>query len=124
MITKDELLSGKAVFHVRNAAGETIHVKVTKAPQKMDYRGRPYDPSWYVTMATTNTATDGVTKVYQYVGVLDEHGTLKTTGKSMFTLSDRSVRIVQWALGVILSGQYPPLGYYIESGATTTTGAV
>ena len=111
MVSRMLLFAGQAKFSVTGRSGEQVHVKVKQAPTNVDFDGKPYPPSFYVTVAE---GTDP--KVFKYVGVLSLDGTIKRTGKSMYTLDARPVRIVQWAVGLILADQVPPEGYQFTPG--------
>lgn len=112
MLTKTFVFAGKAKFQIVGAHGETVYAKVVQAAGGTDYRGNRYPTSYYVRLASAN-AGESMPTLIQYAGVLTPEGMLKSTSRSEIPLTDRRVKIFQWALGVMLAGQVPPDGYRI-----------
>ena len=114
MVSRTLLFAGRAQFTITGRSGEQVHVKVKRAPANVDFTGKPFPPSFYVTLAEVSAEFDVAAP--KYVGVLTVDGALKTTGKSMYRLDARPVRILRWALDLILADQAPPDGYQFTPG--------
>lgn len=116
VVSRTLLFAGRAQFTITGRSGELVHVKVKRAPAAVSsVTGKPFPPSFYVTVAEVGS-DGGKVNPPKYVGVMSLDGTIKRTGKSMYTLESRPVRIVQWAVGLILADQVPPEGYQIAPG--------
>lgn len=105
-VTREFITAGKAIFTVKNPAGERYTFKVTKA--KEDGSGRK--PCWFVAVFT-GSANESES-AYTYAGLLDAAtGGIITTRGSRFAKDSVPVKVAAWAMRHVWAGQQLPAGY-------------
>ena len=96
MLTTDFLRAGRASFLIANPSGErlTIYVKARK-DRKV----------YYVSVRHANDP-------WQFAGMLNESNVIVRTPKAR--IDDRTLKIANWAIGLIVAQATPPAGYRLE----------
>ncbi len=106
-IKPEFITAGQAIFTVKSGRdGSHYTFQVTK---KENDDGRP--PVWFVSLLTGPDNTSD----YTYLGLLDVAlWRVRLTAKSRMQADSTPVRVLQWALSAIKSGQTLPAGYRIH----------
>ena len=105
-ITSDFVFAGRATFTVANASGEHLTFRVRRSEPREGYDRPAY---WAYVLTGPDNESD-----YTYLGRLDEAGRVSLTNASRFTADARPVRVLQWAIGVLIGRNRLPLGYTIQ----------
>ncbi len=118
-LTTAFLLGGHAYFTVANGAGEHYSFRVSAPKEQTPDTQRPV---WFVALLTgpDNTAD------YTYMGIIvpgtaagdvraSTHSPLfRLTGKSTHTDDSKPVKVLRWAIGLMVKGQHPAAPYSIQ----------
>lgn len=105
-ITSDFVFAGRATFTVANASGEHLTFRVRRSEPRDGY-DRP--AFWAYVLTGPDNEND-----YTYLGRLDESGRVTLTNASRFTADARPVRVLSWAIGVLIGRNRLPAGYTIQ----------
>ncbi|MFW5871475.1 MAG: DUF6011 domain-containing protein [bacterium] len=91
---KQFVMAGKAIFTVYNDKGEHYTYRVKKSDEK-----GTWGVKWFVQLLTGSNNIEH----YTYVGVLEPNsGTVRMTKNSKYLPNNKSVKVVNWALGKIV----------------------
>ena len=101
--TRAFLVAGDAIFTVANPTGDRYTFRIRMKDAEL-FRSAKY-------FLSLLTGPDN-TRDYTYMGVVEpETLAVRLTAKSRLTADSTPVRVAQWALGRVASGQEFPAGY-------------
>jgi hypothetical protein len=106
-LTKEFILAGDAIFTISNPSGTHFTFRV----QQSEGNDR-YGPATFVKLLTGPDNTSD----YSYLGILEENNPVivRLTGKSCAGEDAMSVKVIRWAMKLILSGRDLPAGYAVH----------
>lgn len=101
MVSKSFLFAGRASYVIENSKGENVTVKVSKSRPNLKYPNSVY----FVSVRHNNDA-------WEFAGVLTPDFHVRRSFKSR--VSDRTLKIAEWSLGLIGNERPVPQGYRLE----------
>ena len=108
-LSRKFLFAGRALFTVSNPKGEHY-----------TYRVRGRETEWPLGSGKKRTSyflsvkRDGGKWPYRYIGLVNDNGTIKLTGKSEFGVGTREYDVARWAMTAVCASRTIPAGYSIQ----------
>ena len=102
-ISKDFVLSGKAIFTVSNGKGEQYTYQVEETENKTQR------PTLYFARVLSTKEKPPI-----YLGVINKDGTIKFTKASKFSDTSKEYLVLAWALKQVWEQRSLPTGYSIQ----------